>query len=377
MTRHQLAKYAAGEKESLGREHPESFKDARPPFERDRDRIIHCGAFRRLEYKTQVFVNHEGDYYRTRLTHSIEVAQISRGMAKMLDLQVELAEALALAHDLGHTPFGHSGEETLQEFMADEGGFEHNEQSLRVVTVLEERYPAFPGLNLSFETREGIVKHSTYYDHPDPSKHANYHPEWKPTLEAQLINHADVIAYINHDLDDGLESGLINWDELGKIEIWDRMLKQVEKRYGVVDRRYQKSMAISHLIGYFMDDLVSNIMKTIDERAIKTLRDVREADDLIARLSDQAAGLQEEIREFLYKKLYRHHYLERRRFQSQNTIRMLFGAYLEYPEMMPSRYAKLIEQYGLKRVICDYIAGMTDRYALQEFAQLFESPKGP
>ena len=371
------ADYAAKDDESLGRNHPESFKDSRPPFERDRDRIIHCGAFRRLEYKTQVFVNHEGDYYRTRLTHSIEVAQISRGMAKMLGLHGELAEALALAHDLGHTPFGHSGEETLQELMADEGGFEHNYQSLRVVTVLEERYPTFPGLNLSFETREGIVKHSTYYDHPEPDKYADYHPEWKPTLEAQLINHADVIAYINHDLDDGLKSGLLEWDELQKIEVWDRMLRQVKKRHGEIDRRYQKTMAISHLIGYFIEDLVTNTRQVIGQRSIKSLADVREANDLIATLSGEALKLQEEIRAFLYNKLYRHHYLERRRFQAQNTIRMLFNAYKEHPEMMPARYVDLIDQYGVKRVICDYIAGMTDRYALQEFADLFESPKGP
>ncbi len=377
MTQYKTAGYAASEDESLGREYPESFKDSRPSFERDRDRIIHCGAFRRLEYKTQVFVNHEGDYYRTRLTHSIEVAQISRGIAKMLGLQVELAEALALAHDLGHTPFGHSGEETLQELMESEGGFEHNHQSLRVVTVLEERYPKFPGLNLSFETREGIVKHSTYYDHPDPNKYTDYHPEWKPTLEAQLINHSDVIAYINHDLDDGLESGLLHWDELCKIEIWDRMLKQVAKRHGIIDRRYQKTMAISHLIGFFIEDLVSHSNKVIAERGIKTMRDVREADDFIATLSGDAEVFQEEIRAFLYKRLYRHHHLERRRFQAQNTIRMLFNAYNEHPKMMPERYEKLIDQYGVKRVICDYIAGMTDRYALQEYAQLFETPKGP
>ncbi len=261
-----LSPLAARDEESLGREHSESFKDARPNFERDRDRIIHCAAFRRLEYKTQVFVNHEGDYYRTRLTHSIEVAQISRGLARVLGLNGDLAEALALAHDLGHTPFGHSGEEALDELMDGEGGFEHNDQSLRVVTILEDKYPGFRGLNLSFEVREGIVKHSSYYDHPRSDRFAPYHPEWNPSLEAQMINHTDAIAYINHDIDDGLESGILDGDELSKIEIWDRMLRSVKKRYGNLPSRQENAMAISHLIGFLINDLAENTKKNIQEQ---------------------------------------------------------------------------------------------------------------
>ncbi|MCC6159328.1 MAG: deoxyguanosinetriphosphate triphosphohydrolase [Deltaproteobacteria bacterium] len=370
-----LADYAAKDEESLGRVHEESFKDDRPNFERDRDRIIHCSAFRRLEYKTQVFVNHEGDYYRTRLTHSIEVAQIARGLARRLRLHMDLAEALALAHDLGHTPFGHSGEYAVRELMADVGGFEHNHQSLRVVTLLEDRYPNFPGLNLCFETREGIIKHSTWYDHPMGESIGDYHPEWQPTLEAQLINYADAIAYLNHDIDDGLESGLLDWDDLRTVEVWDRALTAVRSRYGDVDRRYQKAMAISHLIGHFVLDLVANTTRILADRAIHSLRDVREAGGILVEHSEPVAQLVEEIRRYQYDHLYKHYQLERRRFNAQRVLRALFEAYVAEPTMLPPRYFDRIAEHGTKRVICDYIAGMTDRYALQEYARLYESPR--
>ncbi|MDO9081364.1 MAG: dNTP triphosphohydrolase, partial [Desulfuromonadales bacterium] len=220
MERPDLAPYAARSSESLGRTYPEMLKDDRPAFERDRDRIIHCAAFRLLEYKTQVFVNHEGDYYRTRLTHSLEVAQIARGTARRLQLNEDLVEALALAHDVGHTPFGHTGEETLNRLMVNHGGFEHNRQSLRIVEILEERYPAFNGLNLSWETREGIIKHSSEYDGGRSLELQDYYPEWRPTLEAQIIDLADEIAYNNHDIDDGIKAGLICPAELDDITLW-------------------------------------------------------------------------------------------------------------------------------------------------------------
>lgn len=371
----ELADYAARDAESRGRRHTEVFKDDRPDFERDRDRIVHCEAFRRLEYKTQVFVNHEGDYYRTRLTHSIEVAQIARALAKRLGLNADLAEALALAHDLGHTPFGHSGEYAVRELMADAGGFEHNHQSLRVVTLLEDRYPNFPGLNLCFETLEGIVKHSTYYDQPTHEAAADFEPSWQPTLEAQLINHADAIAYLNHDIDDGLESGLLHWEDLEGITIWKMMQNRVRERYGEVGQRYKKLMGISHMIGFFIEDLAAHTAALIAERGIRTLRDVREHGELLVRHSQAVRDLQEEIRAFQFDHLYKHYQLERRRFNAQRVVKALFEAYLLEPTMLPPRYCAHIERDGLKRVICDYVAGMTDRFALQEYARLYESPK--
>ncbi|MBW1679633.1 MAG: deoxyguanosinetriphosphate triphosphohydrolase, partial [Deltaproteobacteria bacterium] len=232
MERPDLAPYASRDEDSRGRKHKEEYKDDRPSFERDRDRIIHCSAFRRLEYKTQVFVNHEGDYYRTRLTHSLEVAQIARSVARRLKVNEELTEAIALAHDLGHTPFGHSGEVTLNELMENHGGFEHNLQSLRVVEKLEERYPMFPGLNLTWETREGLVKHTTPHDNPDPEILQDYDPENRPTLEAQLIDFADEIAYNNHDIDDGLQSGLLDEEALREEgEVWAEIMAMTERKY--------------------------------------------------------------------------------------------------------------------------------------------------
>jgi len=231
MERPDLAGYAAQSETSFGRRYPEIYKDDRPAYERDRDRIIHCAAFRRLEYKTQVFVNHEGDYYRTRLTHSLEVAQIGRGIARRLKLNEDLVETLALAHDLGHTPFGHTGEDVLNRLMSPYGGFEHNRQSLRVVENLEERYPDFNGLNLSWEAREGIIKHSSDYDLPDGLGYEEYRPDLRPTLEAQIIDLADEIAYNNHDIDDGLKARYLEPEALMKIDIWADTYAKVKEKY--------------------------------------------------------------------------------------------------------------------------------------------------
>ncbi|MCX8012096.1 MAG: deoxyguanosinetriphosphate triphosphohydrolase, partial [Desulfobacterota bacterium] len=259
-----LASYAMRDEESRGRRYKEIFKDDRPAFERDRDRIIHCTAFRRLEYKTQVFVNHEGDYYRTRLTHSLEVAQIARAIARRLRLNEELTEAIALAHDLGHTPFGHSGEAVLDELMQDYGGFEHNLQSLRVVEKLEERYPNFDGLNLTWETREGLVKHKTAHNHTNPEKLKEFEPEKFPSLEAQIIDLADEIAYNNHDIDDGLQSGLLDEEALlNEVELWQEMNNVTEANYPGVKNPRKKYYAISYLIGFLIMDLVKETERKI------------------------------------------------------------------------------------------------------------------
>ena len=275
MERPDLAPYAALSQQSHGRLHPEPFKDDRPAFERDRDRIIHCAAFRRLEYKTQVFINHEGDYYRTRLTHSLEVAQISRGIARRLGLNEDLAEALALAHDLGHTPFGHTGEHILNELMHEYGGFEHNRQSLRIVDHLEERYPDFNGLNLSFETREGIIKHSSEYDRPGDNSALEFLPKLQPTMEAQLIDLADEIAYNNHDIDDGLKAGYLNLGELEEIDLWRDASAVVKGKFSNLDEARYIRQTISHLIGLLIEDLVNTTMLNIDANRIQSLEEVR------------------------------------------------------------------------------------------------------
>src|SRR6266568_538179 len=272
MERPDLAGYAARSAHSRGRKHLEELKDERPAFERDRDRIIHCAAFRRLEYKTQVFVNHEGDYYRTRLTHSLEVAQIGKAIARRLKLNEELTEALALAHDLGHTPFGHTGEEVLNRLMAEHGGFEHNLQSLRVVDDLEERYPNFNGLNLSWEVREGIVKHSSPYDSPADIM-SEFLPGVVPTIEAQLINYADEIAYNNHDIDDGLKSGYITLDQLEQVELWKEVYQQVKAKYHAAESVRLKHQTISTLIGIFITDLTVTTQAAIDQFGIGTVED--------------------------------------------------------------------------------------------------------
>ena len=264
MERPDLAPYAARSAASRGRRHNEPHKDDRPAFERDRDRIIHCAAFRRLEYKTQVFVNHEGDYYRTRLTHSLEVAQIARGIARRLNLNEDLVEALALAHDLGHTPFGHTGEDVLNRLMADSGGFEHNRQSLRIVDLLEERYPGFNGLNLSWETREGIIKHSSDYDHPPAETADAFDPALPPTLEAQIIDLADEIAYNNHDIDDGLKAGYITLDELATLDLWQETAARVADKFPALDAERQVHQTISHLIGSLIGDLVDHHRRTAE-----------------------------------------------------------------------------------------------------------------
>jgi dGTPase len=366
-----LAGFAARSCRSLGRRYPEAFRDDRPAFERDRDRIIHCAAFRRLEYKTQVFVNHEGDYYRTRLTHSLEVAQIGKAIARLLHLNEELTEALALAHDLGHTPFGHTGEEVLNRLMEEHGGFEHNLQSFRVVDELEERYPGFNGLNLSWETREGIIKHKSPYDAPAESL-ADLMPGTVPTIEAQIINFADEIAYNNHDIDDGLKSGLITMEQLETVELWREVHECIAVRYPGIDPDRCRHQTISSLIGLLIKDLCVVIMENIDRFGIGTLEDLRRVNRQVVAFSPAVAEKNRRLKRFLMGNLYRHYKVERMRVKAERYLTQLFDAYLRHPTLLPGKYQRKMEECGRERVICDYIAGMTDRFALDEYKRLFE-----
>jgi len=367
-----LASYAAHSEQSRGRAHEEPYKDERLTYERDRDRIIHCAAFRRLEYKTQVFVNHEGDYYRTRLTHSLEVAQIARGIARNLQLNEDLVEALALAHDLGHTPFGHTGEDVLNRLMQDYGGFEHNRQSLRIVEILEHRYPDFDGLNLSWEAREGIIKHSSDYDCAGDQAIAEYAPDQRPTLEAQIIDLADEIAYNNHDIDDGLKAGFIRLQDLQDVELWQRTWRKVGETFPGLDERRQVLQTISYLIGELIHDLVSTTAEKIDSLGIRSQQDLRQQPKNLASFSPRMKELNQQLKKFLYAKLYRHHKVERMRVKAERFLTLLFENYSENPSLLPEKYQQRFDRFGTQRVICDYIASMTDRYAQDEYKRLYE-----
>ncbi|RKY01800.1 MAG: deoxyguanosinetriphosphate triphosphohydrolase [Spirochaetes bacterium] len=372
MERKDLASYASKSSQSKGRRYVEEFKDDRPAFERDRDRIIHCAAFRRLMYKTQVFVIHEGDYYRTRLTHSLEVAQIARGIARRLMLNEELSEAIALAHDLGHTPFGHAGEAALNKMMKGKGGFEHNLQSLRIVDKLEERYPNFSGLNLTWETREGLAKHITSYDQPFYNELKEYDMEKPPSLEAQVINFADEIAYNNHDIDDGLESGILNPEELETVPLWQMVINKVREKHPSLSARKLRYLSISSLIGLFITDLCENSLKKIKDNNIISTDDVRNYNTFLIGFSPYIEELNQQLKDFLLKKLYQHYRVERMHLKAERIITELFTAYRDNPSILPDSYQKRIKQEPKERVICDYIAGMTDRFAMEEYKRLFD-----
>jgi len=372
LERPDLATYAAKSYLSKGRKYKEEFKDDRPAFERDRDRIIHSSAFRRLEYKTQVFVNHEGDYYRTRLTHTLEVAQIAKGIARRLKLNEELTESLSLAHDLGHTPFGHSGEKALNKLMKDMGGFEHNLQSLRVVEVLEDKYPGFKGLNLTWETREGIVKHSSSCDNPCYAHLEGYQPDTVPTLEAQIINLADEIAYNNHDIDDALEAGFFSFEDLRGVELCEGVIQRVEEKYPEIPEYKKKYQTISTLIGYLINDVVSSSEENIKQSKVKTLEDVKAVNKILILYSPQVGKKTTELKDFLQKNVYQHYKVERMRVKAERYVTLLFETYRDNPSLLPQKYFERIETEPKERIICDYIAGMTDRYAMDEYKKLFE-----
>jgi dGTPase len=341
-------------------------------FERDRDRIIHCAAFRRLEYKTQVFLNHEGDYYRTRLTHSLEVAQIGKAIARRLRLNEDLTEALALAHDLGHTPFGHTGEEVLNQLMQGYGGFEHNYQSFRVVDELEERYPAFDGLNLSWEMREGILKHSSPHDLPTKILD-EFLPGTVPSIEAQLINYADEIAYNNHDIDDGLKSGYLTLDLLKEVDLWQRMASKVRERYPGVDDKRLVARTVSALIGMQLTDICETTRDNLLKYGINSLDDLRRVNRVVVHFSPQVEQENLALKRFLKEKLYRHYRVDKMRVKAEHVLSRLFEAYVRRPNLLSPKYRRRIEQNGVERTVADYLAGMTDRYALDDYKTLFEA----
>jgi dGTPase len=381
-----LAVYAADDRRSKGRQHAEPAPTYRNEFQRDRDRIIHSAAFRRLEYKTQVFVNHEGDLFRTRLTHSLEVAQIARSAARTLRLHEDLVEAISLAHDLGHTPFGHAGQDALNECMREFGGFEHNLQSLRVVDLLEEKYAAFNGLNLMFETREGILKHCSQNNAATLGDIGLRFLEKKqPSLEAQLANLCDEIAYNNHDVDDGLRSGLITVEQLLEVKIFGREYTAVNKLYPNLSSRRQIHEIVRRMISHQITDLVDTTRHNIQDAAPADIEDIRARMTPLVQFSPTMQALHTELKQFLRTHLYRHYRVYRMSIKMQTVMREIFAAYMHDPLLLPEDYLERIsnsETPGLPaavehrqaRVVADYIAGMTDRYALAEHDRLF-NPK--
>jgi len=377
-----LASYACRSSNSRGRrieEQPINNQktDARNPFQRDRDRIIHSSAFRRLEYKTQVFVNHEGDHYRTRLTHSIEVAQIARSICRALALHEDLAESVALAHDLGHTPFGHSGQDALNTVMEPFGGFEHNRQSLRIVTKLERRYAAFSGLNLSYETLEGMIKHSSHYDQAPDGAAAHFHPEEQPTLEAQIGNLADEIAYNNHDVDDGLRAGMLTIDGLRETTLFRHSHDAARQACAGCSERVMIHETVRRMINLLITDVIAETERNLARDNITTLQGVRQHSDNIVCFSDEIRQWCIEIKHYLYHNMYHHYRVARMSNKATRIIQELFTAYHADPLMLPpgpsARIGDSSDPTLRARVIADYIAGMTDRYALDEHDRLFVS----
>ncbi len=378
-TEDRLAPYAARESCSRGRRVPEPAPAYRGEFQRDRDRIVHSAAFRRLEYKTQVFVNHEGDMFRTRLTHSIEVAQIGRTIARILRLNEELTEGIALAHDLGHTPFGHAGQDVLNECMTDHGGFEHNLQSLRVVDLLEEKYAEFPGLNLTFETREGILKHCA----PKKARELGeigerFLRDQQPSLEAQSANLADEIAYNSHDVDDGLRAMLIEIDQLREVELFREQHDEVRRHWPELAMRRTIHEIIRRMINRQVVDMAETSGAAIARYGPSDVEAVRQAGEPLLRFSDAMAEQHLELKRFLRQHLYRHYRVHRMSLKAQRIIRSLFEAFIHDPRILPPDFqvhVRELEEHdatsGRARAVADYIAGMTDRYAIMEYERVY------
>ena len=373
MSRPELAVYASDPRDSRGRQYVEPVDLSRTEYQRDRDRIVHSGAFRRLEYKTQVFVNHEGDLFRTRLTHSIEVAQIARSVARNLSLNEDLTEAISLAHDLGHTPFGHAGQDALNACMADYGGFEHNLQSLRVVDVLEERYGMFDGLNLTYETREGILKHCSVEAAEKLGDLGRRFLEGKqPSLEAQLANVADEIAYNNHDVDDGLRSGLLSIRQLKDVDLFAGFWTEVQRAMPGITERRAIHETIRRMIGTLILDLTQTSLERIREIDLKSVEDVRNAMPLIA-FSDDMTEKSRSLKKFLFENLYRHYQVNRMTSKARRIVHRLFSIFMAEPQLLAPEYRSASrEGYEKARKIADYIAGMTDRYAMRQYRLLYE-----
>lgn len=364
-----LAPYALKSRETRGRVYPEKPSASRTAFERDRDRIIHTTAFRRLEYKTQVFVFYEGDHYRTRLTHTLEVAQLGRSIARGLGANEDLTEAICLAHDLGHPPFGHAGEHSLNALMADYGGFNHNTQSYRIVTELEHRYPNFRGLNLTYETREGMIKHETTYDKSDASE---YEPEKRASLEAQIANLADEIAYNAHDLDDGLRANLFTPYDLAELEIWQELTATAgwegKRPFDPITRHE----VVRELIGRSVMDVLGHTATRLEENEIDSPQKLQEHSENVVGYSPGFGAKIEALKKFLFARMYRHYRLVRMQSKAERFIEQIFTAYVQEPDMLPEETWALLDDAPLHRVVTDYVAGMTDRYALDEWEKLFD-----
>ena len=369
LERQSLAPYAQFSADTRGRKYPEEPPDWRTQYQRDRDRVIHSRAFRRLEYKTQVFLNGSGDHLRTRLTHTMEVAAIARNIARALKLNEDLAETIALAHDLGHSPFGHKGEMVLDKLMKAHGGFEHNRQSLRVVEELEQKYPGFAGLNLTWEVREGLAKHETSYDHP-----GNRHgfEAKSASLEAQVANLSDEITYYSHDLDDGLDSGLLSEKQLGRhVRIWRHSARTVEEQYGELPEECRRYFIIRCIIDGQVRDVVATTEQRIMGSRVGSADDVRRQAKPLVRYSSKRRELNGELRGYLYQNLYYNPVVHEPNERAVRVMEKLFEYYLKNPAELGTQSRKRIKKIGLYRAVCDYIAGMTDRYVIQEHHRLF------
>src|SRR5450432_3904385 len=362
-----LAPYAQFSVGTRGRDYKETPPIWRTHYQRDRDRVIHSRAFRRLEYKTQVFLNGTGDHLRTRLTHTMEVAGISRGIARALQLNEDLAESIALAHDLGHSPFGHAGEEMLDKLMKEHGGFEHNLQSLRVVTELEEKYPDFNGLNLTWETREGLAKHYTQYDKPTHLKEFNFKLS---SLEAQIANLADEVTYYSHDLDDGLGAGLITVEQLQEVDIWQTTFTRVNREHPGMDQERQCAFTIRELIEREVSDVITTSDTNILAAKVKSADAVRQLSKPLVSYSKELRKANQQLRDFLYKNLYFHPVAHKPHERAVAAMSELFRAYAANPRLMGESTQRRLDKVGLYRAICDYIAGMTDRFALEEYKRI-------
>jgi dGTPase len=362
-----LAPFAQHASQSRGRLHPEPAHPHRTEYERDRARIIHSRAFRRLEYKTQVFLNGTGDHLRTRLTHTMEVASISRTIAGSLGLNEDLTEAIALAHDLGHSPVGHSGEELLNELMKEHGGFDHNSQSLRIVETIEQVYPRFAGLNLSYETLEGLKKHSRFYDPPEPGGE-RYN---MPSLEAQIANLADEITYYSHDLDDGLDFNLITPEQLGELDVWQESHDQVRRDFPRLKDRALHRYVIRCIIDREVQDVIATSSDLIDRAGVQSADDVRQQQKPLIRYSLRLLKANKALRKFLYKNLYYHPRVASANQRACQLLRDVFAAYLKSPKLLGEDTMQRIKRDGLPRAVCDYLSGMTDRYLVEEHSRLF------
>jgi len=369
-----LAPYGNRGANSKGRVYPEKEAEYRTAFQRDRDRILHTTAFRRLEYKTQVFINYEGDYFRTRLTHTLEVAQIARTIARALGANEDLVEAISLAHDLGHSAFGHSGERTLAKIMKEYGGFDHNKQSLRIVTLLERRYPEFPGLNLTWEVREGIVKHESEYDVADASE---YDPELRGNLEAQIVNAADELAYTAHDLDDGLCSGMISPLQLNGVTLWEILVESIGERELFPLMDIARHRLIRHLIDVQVSDLIKTTNQRIHDSNLRSVEELQLLPYHVIGFSDDMYRHNRQLKDFLYENLYRHYRVMRMAAKAEKVVCDLFNVYHGEINILPKHIQDQVEYFGLERTICDYIAGMTDRFAVEEYQKLFHPEVRP